>query len=253
MCLINFAFHVHPEYPLILVGTRDEFYLRPTEELHWWKDHPDILAGRDLQAGGTWMGMSRDGKVAALTNYRDLRNIKTDAPTRGLLINYYLSGEIPLEEFHNFLKTEGPSYNGFNIIYGTPDDLYYYGNADGRSQHLKPGIYGLSNAFLDTPWRKLVRSKKAFTKMLTTELPPADNFIDMMHDTDESDTAELPSTGVPPELEKKLSAMFVEAGNYGSRLTTFISVQNNGEVKYHEKSYIPPHEIKISFQIRKQK
>ncbi|MBC8046286.1 MAG: NRDE family protein [Fimbriimonadaceae bacterium] len=251
MCLINFAFQYHPKYKFILVGNRDEFYNRPTKELHWWEDHPDILAGRDLKDGGTWMGMSRDGKIAVLTNYRDLKNIKNDAPSRGIILNKYLSGEIPLDEFHIFLKTQGRFYNGFSLLYGTTSEFYYFANKDERWQMIMPGIYGLSNAFLDTAWTKLVQSKKMFTELIETDIIDEQRLINMMHNTGYAEDNSLPLTGIPLELEKKLSAMFIETENYGSRLTTFISIDKKDIVVYHEKSYHPPGDAVYTFQIQK--
>lgn len=250
MCLINFAYQHHPKYKFILVGNRDEFYSRPTQSLHWWEDHPHILAGRDLKDGGTWMGMSKDGKIAALTNYRDLKNLKENAPSRGIILKKYLSGEIPLHEFHIFLKTQGRLYNGFNLIYGTADEFYYYSNQSDRWQIVLPGIYGLSNAFLDTPWTKVVTSKQLFTEIIQSENFSSGELINMMHNTAEATDDVLPSTGVSPELEKKLSAMFIQTENYGSRLTTFIRMNEHDEVEYEERSYVPEYRQSFSFQIQ---
>jgi uncharacterized protein with NRDE domain len=250
MCLINFAYQYHPKYKFILVGNRDEFYNRPTKQLHWWEEYPDILAGRDMKDGGTWMGMSRDGKIAALTNYRDLKNIKQNAPSRGIILKKYLSGEIPLEEFHIFLKTQGRFYNGFNLLYGTAEEFYYYANTEERWQMIHPGIYSISNAFLDTPWEKVKKSKRLFSDLIQPGYVSSENLIQMMHNTDIANDNTLPSTGVSPELEKKLSAMFIEMENYGSRLTTYISINNHGHVVYYEKSYVPAGNISFEFQIQ---
>lgn len=250
MCLINFAYQQHTQYKFILVGNRDEFYSRPTQSLHWWEDLPHILAGRDLKDGGTWMGMSKDGKIAALTNYRDLINLKEKAPSRGIILKKYLSGEIPLHEFHIFLKTQGRFYNGFNLIYGTTDELYYYSNEGDRWQIVLPGIYGLSNAFLDTPWTKVVTSKQLFTEIIQSEKFSSGELVKMMHNTAEATDDALPSTGVSPDLEKKLSAIFIQTENYGSRLTTFISINQQNEVKYEETGYVPAYLQSFSFQIQ---
>ncbi|MFN0275744.1 MAG: NRDE family protein [Chitinophagales bacterium] len=251
MCLINFAYQHHAKYKLILVGNRDEFYNRPTKKLHWWDDSPDIIGGRDMKDGGTWMGMSRDGKIAALTNYRDLRNVKENAPSRGNILRKYLNGSTPLDEFHVFLKTQGRFYNGFNLLYGTTNELYYYTNAGERWQMILPGIYGLSNAYLNTPWEKVQKSKTAFTKIIENEVVSPDKFLTMMFNTEFAAASSLPSTGIPFELEKKLSAMFIQTENYGSRLTTFISIDQQNHVHYHEKSYVPKDYAFFEFLITK--
>lgn len=249
MCLINFAYQSHPTYKFILVGNRDEFYERPTQDLNWWKDHPEILAGRDLKDGGTWMGMNKFGSIAALTNYRDVKNIKQNAPSRGIILTKYLSGEMPLDEFHIFLKTQGHFYNGFNLVYGNTEELYYYSNADDRWQILYPGIYGLSNAFLNTAWNKVVHTKKEFEVLIANSNPDREKIISMMQNTEQADDKDLPYTGVPFAIEKQLSSAFINMDNYGTRLTTYISISNLNEVHYLEKRYDPNHETEFKFHI----
>ncbi|HRG27997.1 MAG TPA: NRDE family protein [Chitinophagales bacterium] len=250
MCLINLAFRQHPSYPLILVANRDEFYARPTRILQWWEDeHPDLLAGKDLQEGGTWMGINKQGQFAALTNYRDLSNINNNAPSRGLIVKRYLNGELPDEEMFRFLKTQGKLYNGFNIIYGNVDMLYYYSNVTDQVRNLYPGIYGLSNALLDTPWPKLVNSKTQFTQTLNQTTESSD-FIPILQNPELAPDNLLPQTGVSFEWEKKLSAMFITSPDYGTRLTTFVRIDNNGNVTYREKGYVPEHDITINFTVQ---
>lgn len=247
MCLINFAFQHHPSYPLILVGNRDEFYERPTQALHWWEETDNfILAGKDLQEGGTWMGINKAGQFGALTNFRDLNNIKPSAPSRGQLVKNWLSGDIPLEEMHRLLKTQGNSYNGFNLIYGNMQELFYYSNETDIIRQLYPGIYGISNALLDTPWPKVKNSKAAFVKAIDNSLN-SDAIIEILSDRKFAPIAELPHTGVSPEWEEKLSAMFITSEKYGTRLTTFVQVNTIGDVIYREKSYHPKHDKTISF------
>ena len=250
MCLINLAFRQHPSYPLILVANRDEFYARPTRMLQWWEDeHADLLAGKDLQEGGTWMGINKQGQFAALTNYRDLANINDKAPSRGHIVKRYLNGELPDEEMFRFLKTQGKLYNGFNIIYGTVAMLYYYSNVTDQVRNLYPGIYGLSNALLDTPWPKLVNSKTQFTQTLSQATESSD-FIPILQNPELAPDNLLPQTGVSFEWEKKLSAMFITSPDYGTRLTTFVRIDNNGNVTYREKGYVPEHDITINFTLQ---
>ncbi len=249
MCLLNFAFQHHPKYKFILVGNRDEFYSRPTQALHWWDDQ--ILAGKDLKDGGTWMGITRDGSFAALTNYRDLKNIKENAPSRGQLLKKYLAKELPLEEMHRYLKSSGKNFNGFNLIYGNTDELYYFSNVNEQYRQLYPGIYGLSNAFLDTPWPKVVNSKQTFTKLISGTDLDEEALIDSLRNEDQAVDEKLPSTGASHELEKILSAMFIKFENYGTRLTTFVTIDNNDQVQYREKSYIPIDDTRYEFLIKK--
>ena len=249
MCLINFSFQQHPDYPFLLAGNRDEFYARPTAPLHWWEDEPNVLAGRDLKDGGTWMGINKAGKFAALTNYRDLNNIRNDAPSRGIIAQQFLNGALPLEEMHRFLKTRGRRFNGFNLIYGDQDELYYYSNVNDTVRQLHPGIYGLSNALLDTPWPKVINSKSAFTRLTENTVNP-DQIIEMLHNTDTVADDQLPHTGVEPEWEKRLSAMFITSPEYGTRLTTFVSIRAGGHVIYREKGYRPAHDITFEFSLQ---
>ncbi len=151
MCLISFAYNIHKQYRLILVANRDEFYNRPTEVLHFWKDHPDILGGRDLQAGGTWMAAHRNGRFAALTNVRNPADIKPDAASRGdLITQYLLSDDKPYNTLEN-LTGESHKYNGFNLLAGSIDNLYFYSSLDQKILTVTDGIHGLSNCTLNTP------------------------------------------------------------------------------------------------------
>jgi uncharacterized protein with NRDE domain len=249
MCLLNFSFHHHSDYKLILVGNRDEFYNRPTQNLHWWDS--TILAGKDLKDGGTWMGISRDGNFASLTNYRDLHHIKSEAPSRGIIVSRFLNKELPLEEMHRFLRTQGKLYNGFNLIYGNTDELFYFSNVNERLQQLYPGIYGLSNAFLDTPWTKLKESKTNFESLTSGSKINEELLISSLKNETPAPDDELPLTGADYPLEKILSSMFIKSQNYGTRLTTFVCIDQHDNVIYREKSYVPENDIRFEFKIKK--
>lgn len=250
MCLLAIAYQHHPQYPLIVVANRDEFYARPTAPLQWWEDTDrTVLAGRDLKDGGTWMGMSVDGKFAALTNYRSPEHMRPDAPSRGKLVRDFLTGAMPMDEMIRFLRTQGRNFNGFNLLYGKQDELYYYSNVNDRHQQLYPGVYGLSNAFLDTPWPKVSKLKTAFSASLIR--PDAEEaFLDMMTDDQPAPDALLPNTGVPPEWEKRLSPLFITSPDYGTRLTTFVSVDQGGTVVYREKGYVPESDNRYTFALQ---
>jgi len=151
MCLILFSFNLHPEYQYIVAGNRDEFYERPTQPLGFWKDEPLILAGRDLVGGGTWMGVTKTLKFAAITNYRDPAAIKKNAPSRGNLVRNFLAGKESPETYLEHVRKTGHKYNGFNLLIGKKNQLWFYSNRGERVQKISSGFYGLSNHFLDTP------------------------------------------------------------------------------------------------------
>ena len=200
MCLITFAYKVHPKYKFILVANRDEFYARPTAVAHWWEDHKEILGGRDLQAKGTWMAIHKSGRFAAVTNYRDIQNIKADAKSRGdLPVNFLLSKDRPTV-YSRGVKKEGEKYNGFNLI-TLDNELAHVSNYDQDIHLLDPGVYGLSNALLDTPWPKVEKAKRAFNTLIQQPFQ-LEQLIEMMQDTETAPDDQLPETGLDYEREK---------------------------------------------------
>ncbi|WP_420317096.1 NRDE family protein [Ekhidna sp.] len=235
MCLIAFAYKSHPKYKFILVANRDEFYARPTAVAHWWIDHPEILGGRDLQAKGTWMAINKKGRFAAVTNYRDIKNIKPDARSRGdLPVNFLLSNEKP-SKYSRQVFGEGSQYNGFNLI--TLDkELAHVSNYDKEVRLLEPGIYGLSNALLDTPWFKVEKAKRDFNVMIKQPFS-LDGLINMMQNTDLADDKDLPETGLDYEREKAISAMCIRTPDYGTCCSTALTIDYDGNVSFMEKSY----------------
>ena len=237
MCLIVFAHNSHPNYKFIFAANRDEFYDRPTEHADFWKDQPNLLAGKDLKAGGTWMGITKSGKFAAITNYRDLSNIKEDAPTRGLLVTDYLLGDQNTKDYYKEVKTNLQDYNGFNLILGDMDNLYYFStHADGLKK-LDPGVHGLSNAVLDTPWPKVEKSKKHFLKLLNHKKIHAWELLSLLNDTRRATEKDLPDTGVGIEWEKVLSSVFIQSPKYGTRCSTAVLIDNNNNVRFAEKTF----------------
>jgi len=235
MCLITFAYRAHPDYAFILVANRDEFYARPTASAHWWKEHPYILGGRDLQAGGTWMAISKDGKFAAVTNYRDIKNIRSDVNSRGDLPINFLLGEEPADRYARQVSASGKSYNGFNLLV-MDEKLVHVSNYEEGINELSSGIYGLSNALLDTPWPKLTRAKRAFSERIQTDFSLEDLIVLMQDETTAPDD-QLPETGLDYEREKALSAMCIRTEGYGTRCTTAITIDHDGNVSFLEKVY----------------
>ena len=235
MCLIVFDWR--PEAAtgslLTLAANRDEYFARATAPLDWWVDAPDVLAGRDLVGAGTWLGLSRDGRFAALTNHRDPSAFRADAPTRGSLVADYLSGPVvaPLD-YLSRVAQRGADYNGFNLIVGdlSQRELGWYCNrADTPPCLLPPGVHGISNAVLDTPWPKLVRKRSEIGAWVAREnAPTLDALIELMRDPRVAPDDELPSTGIELDRERALSAAFIETPHYGTRGTTALRVETTG-------------------------
>jgi uncharacterized protein with NRDE domain len=237
MCLIVFANNVHPNYKLIFAANRDEFYNRPSKQADFWTEHPDLLAGKDLQAGGTWMGITKQGKFAAITNYRDLKNHRNDAPSRGHLTLDYLIKNISPEEYYNKLKPALTQFNGFNLIIGTVDELFYFSNKTDGLQKLEPGIHGISNAILDTPWPKVEKSKHNLNKLLVQKNIIPRQVLNLLDDTSPAKDEELPDTGVGLELERILSPVFIKSEKYGTRCSTVVMVDKENNVTFMEKFF----------------
>ncbi len=213
MCLVLVVWRVHPTYPCLVAANRDEFHARPTARADWWPDRPGILAGRDLEAGGTWLGVTRTGRFAALTNYRDPEQRRPEAPSR-----------------------VGANYNGFNLIFSDGERLGIYESVLGSGRELGPGIYGLSNHLLDTPWPKVQLAKTRLEAALLglTDTAP---LLDLLRDDRPASDAELPRTGVSLEWERLLSSAFVRAPDYGTRCSTIIRIDARGRAYFDEWSW----------------
>jgi len=243
MCLLLFAFKTHPTYKLILAANRDEFYDRPTAPAEFWEEAPQLLAGRDLRAGGTWLGITRKGKIAAITNYRDPSSLKKNAPSRGEIVNDFLLGHEDPDTYLNELSKKAAVYNGFNLILGEKGRLYWYSNRGEKPHHLSPGIYGLSNHLLDTPWPKVKMSKDALVRQISGEKnPPPEALFRILMDRTIPEDDHLPSTGVGLELERMLSPIFIQSSNYGTRSSTLLFIDHHDEVTFLERTFTPSHD-----------
>jgi len=227
MCLIVFAWQVIPGMPLMAAANRDEYYDRPAKPADWWDDSPQVYAGRDLQDGGTWLGVTRDGRFAALTNIRAPSETKPDAPSRGALVARYLTGQTGPREYVDQIADEAQRYNGFNLLVGDSNQLIWFsnrGSGDARNGHpLAAGIYGLSNDSLDSPWPKVVRTKAQFASLLC-QGAPEEAYFEMLSDTARCHDCRLPKTGVSLEMERLLSAVCIESPNYGTRSSTVVQL-----------------------------
>lgn len=246
MCLLVFAWRSHPDYPLVLVANRDEFYTRRTRPAAWWGQAVSLLAGHDEEAGGTWLGITRRGRFAALTNVRAPTERNPHAPSRGALV---LSALQAPQRSGAWLETHAPktaAFNGFNLLVGDvlPNDgdpdssrLHYYSNRLGQTpQSLAPGLYGLSNGFLDTPWPKVTRAVAAFACTIAAGVA-LEPLIRLMEPRDEARDSELPATGVPLDWERALSAIQIRANGYGTRTTTVLTVRNDALVTFFERTF----------------
>lgn len=238
MCLILLAWQAHPDYPLVVAANRDEFFSRRTAAADFWEDAPNVLAGRDLEAGGTWLGVTRNGRFAALTNYRDPARNTMEAPSRGELVRRFLIGGQSAEDYLSELESCADRYNGFNLIFGDPDGLWCFSNCGEGEQALAPGVYGLSNHLLDTPWPKVARGKSALNGALQALPNEAPLFALLRDDSIAPDDA-LPRTGVSLEWERLLSAAFVRSPQYGTRSATVLLRDRSGWVRFIEQGFLP--------------
>jgi uncharacterized protein with NRDE domain len=234
MCLIVFAWRSHPQHKLLLAANRDEFYDRPSATAHFWEDAPYILAGRDLEHGGTWLGVTRTGRFAAITNVRDPYAAK-GALSRGLLVQGFLDSNLNPREFLQTLQSSLHHYSPFNLLVSDGQKMHY-GNSLGEQRELHPGVYGLSNAALDTPWPKVINSKQKLFQLMTCE-PQPEHLFDLLSERQQADDDALPDTGIDRELEKHLSACFIHLDGYGTRSSTILAHSHDDEIQFFEKQF----------------
>jgi uncharacterized protein with NRDE domain len=237
MCLILFSYKQHPVYPLVFAANRDEFYDRPSAPASFWEDRPDLLAGRDLKEGGTWLGITRGGRMAALTNFRDPASVKLRAPSRGWLVRDYLYAQEDADAYLKKLEKQADQYNGFSVILGDPSHLYYFSNRNGTIE-LKPGLYGLSNSLLNTPWSKVERGKQGLGALLSqTGDPLPEDLFSILKDQTRPEDRQLPDTGIGLEWERILSSMFITSPVYGTRSSSLLLVNRQRRVTFMERIY----------------
>ena len=236
MCLVLVVWRAHSQYPCVVAANRDEFHARPAAAAAWWPDHPGILAGRDLEAGGTWLGITRGGRFAALTNFRDSRQRRADAPSRGALVTDLLESGASVADGLAHLREVGANYNGFNVMFSDGERLGVYESVPGTGRELGPGIYGLSNDLLDTPWPKVLNAKSRLEKALRgmTDTAP---LLELLRDDRPAPDEQLPRTGVSLEWERLLSSAFVRAKDYGTRCSTIIRIDARGRAYFDEWSW----------------
>lgn len=245
MCLAIVALAAHPDYPLVIAANRDEFHARPASPAGPWPDAGHIFAGRDLQGGGTWLGVTRAGRLALLTNVREPGRHLADAPSRGALVEGFLRGQEGAASYAAAVAERGGAYNGFNLLVGDAAGLWYVGNrAAGGAAPLAPGIVGLSNAGLDTPWPKLTRSRGAVAAHLASAAAPqVEALWAILADRSRPADAELPDTGVGLAAERLLSSAFIADPRYGTRCSTLLTLRRDGQLSLRERSFSPAAEV----------
>ena len=238
MCLVLIAYRTHPRYPLVLAANRDEFHARPAQALHWWNDGVRMLAGRDLQAGGTWLGIDDSGRMALVTNYRDPAIPRPDGVSRGTLIGEFLGGRADAVGFAHATASRARQFSGFNLLAMEHECLAYVtSHPEPEVRMLAPGVYGLSNRQLDTPWPKLLRTRERFEQELANDHPRPGVLMRVLSDRMTAADELLPDTGVGLEWERRLSAPFIVSDNYGTRCSTVVLIGNDGIVTVEERSH----------------
>ncbi|NND71750.1 MAG: NRDE family protein [Rhodothermales bacterium] len=239
MCVAVIAFHAVPGHPLVIVSNRDEFHGRESARAHVWDDDPTVIAGRDLEKGGTWLGTTVTGRVALITNYRELDDTEY-RKSRGHLVSDFLMSSHSASDYAEKSFDHGSDYAGYNLLLFDGESLAYVSNRSTKIEYPDQGVYGLSNHLLETPWPKVLRSKTAVSKYLEdNQALPVEDLIGTMRDTTIAPDEKLPSTGVPIELERALSSVFISGDRYGTRCTTVVSIGNEGQISLTEQTYRP--------------
>lgn len=238
MCILFIAIEQHQDYPLIIAANRDEFFDRPTMASHFWEQDSDLLAGKDEMAGGTWMGATKQGRIASLTNIRDPKRMMDNARTRGELVKNFLTSDVSKQNYYDELRSSAPQYNGYNLLFGNWDDLVVYNNHLDTYESLKKGVYGLSNANLNSPWPKINKGMQALDAYCYDghDIDPEVLFA-LLQDRHIADDELLPKTGVPLEWERKLSSIFINTEGYGTRSSTVLMVDKHQHLFWYERTY----------------
>lgn len=237
MCLIFLSINDHPQYKLIVAANRDEFYQRKTAAANFWEDHPQILGGRDLEAHGTWMAMNKNGRIAMVTNYRDLKHLKTIAPSRGALVSDYLLTKDSPQQYVKKLTPTAHEYNGYNLIVGSAEELWYQSNYKDGVAKIPNGLHGLSNHLLDTPWPKVTLGLDKMKTALVDKLVDPNKLFRLLMDDQLASDDQLPDTGIGLERERMLSSMFIKSPGYGTRCSTVVLIDKKDRVYFAERVY----------------
>lgn len=239
MCVIFFAYKQHPRYELIVASNRDESYDRPSLPAHFWEDRPRLLAGRDVVQGGTWLGVTQNGRFAALTNHRQGMAEEPAKRSRGeLVVNFLMSNDRP-DVYVAKTRVQKDEYNGFHLLVYDRRELYYYSAPDDRKERLAPGVYGLSNASLGASWPKTIKGRRRLKEILEEDASRVSfqKLFELLADRERADDAELPDTGVGLEYERLLSSLFIHSENYGTRASTVLTIDRDGQAEFLERTF----------------
>jgi len=239
MCLILWAHACHPRYRLILAANRDEFYRRPTTAAAYWPECPGVLGGRDLQAGGTWLAVSRSGRLAALTNYRDPSAAAPDAFSRGHLVKDFVCGTAPPASYLEAVHRRRAAYNDFNLVVAEGEQMWYLGSRGQAPRPVAPGIHGLSNHLIDTPWPKVAGGKAALARLAADDEVAPDSLLALLTDRRQPEDSQLPDTGMGLEWERRLAPRFIVSPQYGTRSSTALLVTHQGRATFSEWTFAP--------------
>lgn len=235
MCLLVIAIQQHEKLPLIVAGNRDEFHARPTQDARWWTDNPDVLGGRDLQAGGTWLAVHRNGRFATVTNYRDAKKERAGLKSRGHLVTDFLVGDkAPLDYLRSIDKE---AYAGFNLLVAERDAAAYLSNRGAAMRELPPGIYGLSNATLDEPWTKVTRSKSRLQGLIEGDAVNDTSLLRMLDDRQKASSNEVQTDGLSFSMAHALTAPFIVLPEYGTRCSTVLTISDKGSASFTERRF----------------
>jgi uncharacterized protein with NRDE domain len=240
MCLILIAHRADPRYRLVVAANRDEFFRRPTAAADYWSDAPHVLGGRDLEKGGTWLGVATDGRWAAVTNFRDGTSPEPGTRSRGGLVAGYIRGSTGAQAYVASMEHSAHEYHGFNLLAGDGAGVHYLSNKDDGPMMLAPGVYGLSNHLLDSSWPKVERGKLALREALAETAKPdrlIETLLAALSDRSIAEARALPSTGISKDWEKRLSAAFIGAPGYGTRASTVLLIDHDVEVHFRERSF----------------
>lgn len=241
MCIILIAFDIRNDWPLILAANRDEFYNRPALAAGYWEDHPDIFGGRDLVGGGTWLGVIRSGRFAAVTNCRDTR-APLGTVSRGNLTADFLKGSMPAAEYLRDVESRAGDFSGFNLIVGEigreTREIFHYSNRGSGIAKLAAGVYGLSNHLLNTPWPKVKTGLERFSALVGEQTIDREKIFGLLSDEALAADEDLPDTGVGLEIERALSAIFIKTPGYGTRCSTVLTFDRNLQFDLEERVFV---------------
>ncbi len=235
MCLVVFAWQAHPQYRLIFSGNRDESHRRPTQDAHWWPDSESILAGRDLQAGGTWLAVSKTGRFATVTNFREGQTSRARRKSRGALVTNFVADSQSTQEYESSISDD--EYAGFSLLVSDGESMSYLSNRDDVEAKLNPGIYGLSNASLDTPWSKVVRTKARLESLIDSDSVNETELMRLLADRTPAAVDDVAKHDLPFKIARALTAPFIVAPEYGTRSSSTILWGKDDNIDFCERRF----------------